>query len=188
MTSEAPDEAPVLLVLPGAGYTVLGPLLCWPVAAMKDAGWDVWSVDWHTEARGLAPDDFRSFVDRHVSRAVDELPRPPAAVLGKSLGSYALPRLVSSEIRGVWLTPILTDEDVASAARLADARHLLIGGTSDRSWRPDVLDAGTSARTITMPSGDHSLVRSDSTWSHSVLDQIAIIRDVVDHLIAAEPR
>lgn len=71
-------------------YTVLGPLLYWPVLALTQAGWDVWSIDWHADVQGPPPKDTGQFVEDAVSQALHEMPDAPTAGVGKSLGTYAL--------------------------------------------------------------------------------------------------
>lgn len=49
LTDQAGTDAPLALVFPGVGYTVQGPLLYWPILALSQAGWQVWSVNWHAD-------------------------------------------------------------------------------------------------------------------------------------------
>ena len=83
--------ARVALILPGAGYTVQAPLLYWPILALTEAGWDVWSVDWHADVDDAARQDMQGFVESALATAEDALPAPPGLVLAKSLGTFALP-------------------------------------------------------------------------------------------------
>ncbi len=181
LTSEAGEARPVALVLPGAGYTAQAPLLHWPIRALSTSGWDVWVIDWHARARTLAEPEAVSFVNDHVAEALAALPAAPNAILAKSLGTYALPQFASTSIGGVWLTPILTDESIAAAARATTSKHLLIGGSSDPSWTPHVLEGG-SARTITMSGGDHGLERADASWEQSASDQLPLLGTIAQHL------
>jgi hypothetical protein len=183
LNSKPPRTAPVALVLPGAGYTVQAPLLYWPVLALTQAGWDVWSVNWHNDVKGPAPRDVGQFVEDAVVQALAELPDAPAAVIGKSLGTFALPYFVDSKVRAAWLTPILTDSRIAQAARGASKRHLFVGGAADPTWRREgILNSHTE--TITVESGNHSLETTETGWRNSALEQLEMLRKLVDHVIA----
>lgn len=180
LNSKPLKTAPVALVLPGAGYTVQAPLLYWPVLALTQAGWDVWSVNWHNDVKGPAPRDIAEFVEDAVVQALAELPDAPAAVIGKSLGTYALPYFVECNVRAAWLTPILTDSRIAQAARSASERHLFVGGAADPTWRPEEI---LNAHTETIESGNHSLETTETGWRNSALEQLDMLRRLVDHVI-----
>lgn len=184
LTRAEGESRPVALVLPGAGYTAQAPLLYWPIRALSMTGWDVWAVDWHERARTLSESNIASFVSDHVAEALQSLPMAPAAIIAKSLGTYALPQFASTSTSGVWLTPILTDERIAAAAREATSHHLLVGGSNDPSWTPNAF-AGTSARSITISASNHSLERTDASWAQSAADQLALFDKIADHFDAA---
>jgi len=183
LNSKPSRTAPVALVLPGAGYTVQAPLLYWPVLALTQAGWDVWSVNWHDDVKGPAPRDIAQFVEDAVVQALAELPDAPAAVIGKSLGTYALPYFVDREVWAAWLTPNLTDSRIAQAARSASRRHLFVGGTADPTWRPEGI-LNSRAETISVESGNHSLETAETGWQNSALEQLEMLRRLVDHVMA----
>lgn len=175
------DSAPVALVLPGAGYTAQAPLLWWPAAALRESGYEVWGVDWHDDATAGVGDP-HDFVDAHVARALEALPAQPVVVLAKSLGTFALPRFARTGVRAAWLTPILTDERVATALRGASSDHLTVGGGADPTWVPSTV-AGTQALSIEVPGADHVL--EEGGWRASALSQAAVVESVVAHLLSA---
>lgn len=173
----------VALILPGAGYTAQAPLLYWPILALAEAGWDVWSVDWHADIDEAARQDMQGFVESALASAEEALPAPPELVVAKSLGTFALPHFAQQDVRAVWLTPILTDPVVADAlARVNPGRHLAIGGTADPSWRPDLIGT-TSARLVTVEAANHSLELKSKPWRESAESQLTIIDQVVTHLL-----
>lgn len=172
--------APVALILPGAGYTVQAPLLYWSILALAQAGWDVWSIDWHAEVRASAPADFPRFVSSAVAQAEDTMPNAPDLVIGKSLGTYAMPRFVRTDTRAVWLTPILTAPSVAEAAHFASERHLIVGGTADPSWDASALH-NTRARVVSVPSGNHSLEIQNAGWHDSAIEHLDLLDTVITH-------
>jgi hypothetical protein len=181
LSSKPSKTAPVALILPGAGYTVQGPLLYWPVLAMTRAGWDVWSINWHADVQGPAPKDIGQFVEDAVSQALHEMPDAPTAVVGKSLGTYALPHFLDWEIQAAWITPILSDARIAEAARRASDRHLFVGGTADPTWRPEEI-SNAHTETIVVEDGNHSLEVPDTEWRHSATGQLEILGRLIDHL------
>jgi hypothetical protein len=180
LTPASDDGAPILLVIPGAGYTAQAPMLYWPARAMEQSGWDIWSIDWHQDSKNVPRSGVVAFVDRCVAEALGGLPEHPAAVLGKSLGTFALPHFVRTEVRAVWLTPILTDDRVLHASQEASSRHLFVGGSDDQTWRPESLPA--TAPIITVPSANHSLERTGAAWQTSAVGQIELVHKVVEHL------
>lgn len=181
---ESAAGASVALVLPGAGYTVQAPLLNWPVLALKRAGWDVWTINWHADINESVQRDIPGFVNAALAQAATELPDAPKLVIGKSLGTYALPYFVDRNVRAAWLTPILTVPEIADALRSASEQHLAVGGTSDPSWRPETVE-NTRARIISVPSANHSLERPDAGWRDSAVNQLDVSDQVIAHLLAA---
>jgi hypothetical protein len=173
--------APVALVLPGAGYTVQGPLLAWPIHHLIGTGWDVWTVDWHTEATGLMAAEHAAFVVDAIPRVLAALPGPPLVVVAKSLGTHALPVFIDRDVCGVWLTPIVTDPTLAAAARATSVDHLLVGGTADPSWSAEAVH-GTRARVTVLPDGNHSLETVGPRWRESAARQLEVLDVVGEHL------
>jgi hypothetical protein len=59
-----------------------------------------------------------------------------------SLGTLLLPAAARLELPGVWLTPLLTDPQVAHAARTSQVPCLPVGGTADPYSCGEVARAG----------------------------------------------
>ncbi|MCU1403865.1 MAG: hypothetical protein JWQ43_168 [Glaciihabitans sp.] len=182
--SNGASDARVALILPGAGYTTQAPLLYWPILALAEAGWEVWSIDWHADIDDATHQDMQGFVESALATAEVTLPAPPELVLAKSLGTFALPYLAHRDVRAVWLTPILTDPVVADAlARVTSGRHLAVGGSADPSWRPDLI-SNASARLVTIEAADHRLEVTSTQWRQSAEVQLTVVDQVVAHLLA----
>jgi hypothetical protein len=162
-------------------------LLYWPTLALTEAGWDVWSVDWHAEISESTLDDPAHFVEQALFQALPELPSAPTVVIGKSLGTFALPYFVDRDVRAAWLTPILTDPRVGEAAHRATADHLFVGGTADSSWIPRGT-LGSYSTIVEMPAANHSLEGTETGWQSSAAAQIDVLDRVVSHLVLAAPR
>jgi hypothetical protein len=175
----------VALVLPGAGYTAQAPLLYWTTRALADAGWDVWGIDWHSDIDESARRDLFGFVHAALVRAERVLPKPPELVVAKSLGTYGLPYFTDRDVRAAWLTPILTDSNVAGAlAAVTRGAHLAIGGSGDPAWRPELV-AASQARLVTVDDAGHSLEAASAEWREASQRQLDIIDQVVAHLLDA---
>jgi acetyl esterase/lipase len=113
-------------------------------------------------------------------------------VVGKSLGTHALPLAVERGLGGIWLTPLLRDQD-QGALRRASAPTLVVGGTADPFWDHGVAtelaasswsSVAEGRQIIELPGVDHSLeVPGDPRASVAVLgeltDTIARFLDLV---------
>ncbi|GLI28365.1 hypothetical protein ARHIZOSPH14_26070 [Agromyces rhizosphaerae] len=171
------SDGPVALVLPGRGYTAQAPLLYWTASALAAGGWRTYAVEWHPTADALDQGP-RAFVEAAVAEARASLPADPSLIVGKSLGSFALPHAVATGTAGVWLTPILTDDEIAAALRDAPDTHLAIGGTADAPWRPERVD-GTSAALVSVDGADHGLGVGD--WRASMQHHAEVVERIVAH-------
>ncbi|QQD76904.1 hypothetical protein I8920_03860 [Curtobacterium sp. YC1] len=172
------DDRPLVLVLAGAGYGQQAPLLWWSRQIAVSSGCDVvapaWSVD-EAAAAGPVP-----FVEAAVGSALGD--RLPDLVVAKSFGCFALPWAIRHEVPGVWLTPVLTHYDVATALAAATDAHDAVGGGEDPLWRPGRA-SGTAARLQTITGADHTL-QVPGDWRRS--QQLhADVLDVVERRIAA---
>lgn len=155
-TERAAPDAPVATLLPGRGYGPQAPLLYYTRLLLRSRGWSVRTLHWE-RVPGFDP------ADHAVVRAAaaDVLATADPArdlVIGKSLGSLALPAAAERGMPGIWLSPLLGVEDVRRATARAAGRTLLIGGTADPYW--DAAAAGaTGAAVLEVPGADHSLER-----------------------------
>lgn len=170
----------VAVLLPGGGYTVQAPLLYWCAEMLVDLGWHVQAVTWT-----VTDDDVRERAQELVERAVEQaFAEAPAherrLVVGKSLGTFALPWAVRHGVPGAWLTPVLTEAAVADALAAADESHLAVGGDRDPAWLPASVRS-TRARLRTVPGGNHALT-VETGWRHSVDAQTAAIHEVAEHV------
>jgi hypothetical protein len=144
--------APVATLLPGRGYGPQAPLLYYARLLLRSRGFTVRTVDWE-RVPGLDPDDHRA-----VAAAAAEATAGADLVVGKSLGSLALPAAAERGLPGIWLTPLLGVEELRRAAARAAASTLLIGGTADPYW-DGAAAAATGAAVFEVPGADHSLER-----------------------------
>jgi len=175
-----PDSAgePVAVVLPGSGYTLQAPLLYWCVRMLQETGWRVVAEPW-ANGTASAPDPRRA-VEEHVASLAGAARGDVRLIVGKSLGTLAMPWAVRNGVPGVWITPVLTDAAVALALNDADPRHLAVGGDADPFWS---LAEGvhTRARRLTVAGADHRLTEP-SGWRRSIELQTAVLSAVEEHV------
>ncbi|BDZ49248.1 hypothetical protein GCM10025867_14890 [Frondihabitans sucicola] len=166
---------PTALILPGAGYTTQAPLLYWISSALVAHGWRLIRADWGfrpaslEQGRRLVHDSLETFPGGDV----------PDLVVAKSIGTFALPWAMTHGAAGIWLTPLLSESDVAEALNAADDRHVAIGGTADPAWLPSLLtDSHAILHSVT--GANHSL-ELPSSWDGSVREQVPVIQAAVAH-------
>lgn len=183
------DPRRVVTVLPGGGYTAQGPVLAYPSAALHDAGWTVRTVVWQRrwrdfkEARLVYADVVRS----GVAAAADA----NHLVIGKSLGTLAMPIANELGLSGVWLTPLLTAPDADDVRRSLEGISrfvpaLIIGGTKDKLWDSEAA-AAAQADVIEVGDANHNLeVPGDWRRSIEILRQITEAVETLAHRVTTK--
>jgi hypothetical protein len=162
--------APVATLLPGRGYGPQAPLIYYARLLLRGRGWAVRTVNWE-KVPGLDPDDHTA-VAAFAAEVLATADPARDLVIGKSLGSLALPAAAERAVPGIWLTPLLGIEDVRRAAARAAASTLLIGGTADPYW-DRAAAAATGAAVFEVPGADHSLERPGDL--HGTLEVLAAV-------------
>ncbi|MBO9056151.1 hypothetical protein JYQ29_04040 [Curtobacterium flaccumfaciens pv. flaccumfaciens] len=164
---------PLVLVLAGSGYGQQAPLLWWTSEIAAAAGCEVVAPRWQVDdAAGADP---VGFVETAVAAALGD--RLPDLVVAKSFGCFALPWAIRHEVPGVWLTPVLTHDDVATALAAATDVHVAMGvATTPCGGRNGSRGLLRASRPSTMPTtrcrcrgtgGDRSGCRPTSSTSSS---------------------
>ncbi len=117
------------------------------------------TIDW-TVPDGLLDIGPEPFVRAHVAAALHRLSETARSatpvIIAKSLGTYAAALAAERELPAIWLTPLLHIEPIAEAITRNPAPALLVGGTGDPSWLPQVAEA-TGKTLVTIEGGDHGL-------------------------------
>lgn len=145
------------ILLPGAGYVPAAPLLWFARSALQTAGWTVLQVwdEWdHSDAERWVSDRFDAAL-----REIGE--RQTVLVVAKSLTSLALPEAVERGLPGVWLTPLLTQDDVRAALEAATAPTMVVGGTADPLWDTDFVAHLGNVDVVEVAGADHSMQHGD---------------------------
>lgn len=170
------------IILPGRQYTADAPLLFFATQTALARGWNVRQVWWEAPPRGsctLAHE--AAWVSGQLDAAVDGY-EGQVLVVGKSLGTLAARLAADRGYAAAWLTPLLTEPDVASVLLRYPARQFTVIGLSDPYLSRDVFDA-LPGRRLLVP-GDHVL-RVDGDPAAMVASHDQFVRSFDDWLAAA---
>ncbi|MEP9364574.1 hypothetical protein ABLE68_16530 [Nocardioides sp. CN2-186] len=149
------DGTPVgrVVVLPGRRYTPDGPMLFFAAQTALARGWDVRQVWWEAPAFDN-DDDEVTWVCDQLAAAVDGYDGR-VLVVAKSLGTLAAPLAAERGYQAAWLTPLLTEPDMAEVLLGYPAEQYVVIGDADPYLDRDVLDR-LPGETQLVP-GDHIL-------------------------------
>lgn len=160
------DPRQVALVLPGRAYSADMPLLYYLRALLGQRGWEVLDVSW-----GTTPPTTDDAVLAVADEALADVRAPRVLLVGKSLGTRAIPLAADRSLPGIWLTPLVTEPSVRSALSRLRAPALLVGGTADPSWDPAV--RGLGHEVLEIDGGTHTLdVPGDVEASVAALSRV----------------
>jgi len=177
--------AQMLAVLfPGLNYSCDMPLLFYPLKLLLGRGAEVLQVraDYTGPAyRSLPPEERAAWLATDAQASVQAARREGEyarlVLIGKSIGTIALASLVPLEPEAitVWLTPLLHNPQVVTAAEQNRGAALFVAGTADDLYDPTALQhiqAATQAETELIEGGDHSLeIEGDFFASLRALEQ-----------------
>lgn len=160
-----------VLVLPGSGYTVDFPVLYWCCRALAWAGWHVEAVTWRVPRE--AQSDPLPFVESAAAAAeASAPPAPTTLVLAKSFGTYAAAWANRQGYAGVWLTPVLTDPELARALTQPGLPGLIVGGSADRLWNRAAAQR-SGRQVLEVPGANHAMeVPGDRGRSLAALERL----------------
>lgn len=179
------DTTHLAIVLPGLGYTCDMPLLYYTVSLLLDSGADVLQVeyDYSRESgyRSLSPGGrtLRLIADAAAAcrAALGQRPYRRATVVGKSLGTRAMPHLLADTLgqiaaRSIWYTPLLNEERVRM--HLCDSREptLVAIGTDDAHYSATTV-AAIRSEVVVIAGADHGMeVAGDIVRSVQALESV----------------
>lgn len=141
----------VAVLLPGASYSPDRPVLYYAREVLRAQGWSVEEVWWNPE--DLASDEA---VIRTAKAAFEKVADSNPLVVGKSIGSLALPLVAQRGWPAIWLTPLLNRPELLDALKIVTSKTLLVGGTADDYWNSKVAVA-SGQQILEMPGADHGL-------------------------------
>ncbi len=110
---------------------------------------------WAGEPSDPFAPEIESWVRAEVVPLLDAVGGTPL-VIAKSLGTNAAALAAERGLPAVWLTPVLTVRWIATAMAGATAPFLLVGGTADSMWDPD-LARRLSPYVLEVEGADHGM-------------------------------
>jgi hypothetical protein len=151
----AADGTPVgrCVVLPGSKYTPDGPMLFFAAQVALMRGWNVRQVWWEVPQFSSDAEEV-AWVGAQLDAALDGYVGR-VMVVAKSLGTLAAPFAAARGCDAAWLTPLLTNPDVAEPLLSYPAAQFVVIGSSDPYLRQDVFGALPGERLVV--AGDHIL-------------------------------
>ena len=161
-----PDGEPrgLGLVLPGRAYSPAAPLLEFARLTLLQHEYAVQQVWWDAESRPTGADPNAWVCDQAAAALAAEAVTPRRVVLvGKSLGTRAAPYAAERGYDAIWLTPLLVEPTLVAGIRSSPARQLLVGGSADEFWDPEVAAAlvREGCEVMEIPDADHGLCAAD---------------------------
>lgn len=186
---EGEGSAPMALVFPGLRYPPARPLLHYSRKLLLSQGWAVAEV-WYRY-------DLPDFLNAGEAERYEWLAAEAEAVwswagtkgktglaLGKSLGSISMAHLANrspsfEKLAKVWLTPLLTADEVMSTIARSKAAELLVAGEADPATPPQLLgELERPGRHLLLLAGaDHSLETDDPFTSLGLLKDYLLALD-----------
>lgn len=158
------SAARAAVVIPGRTQGPYAPLLAFAGEAAVARRARVSTLEWSPPAE-LDPGPKTSGATRaawvrgQVTPVLDDLAATGSVplLIGKSLGSYASVLAAERDLPAVWLTPLLTDEDVAAGLRASRAPFLLVGGTADKAAWDGALARYLTPHVCEVEGADHGM-------------------------------
>ena len=183
------DADHVGILLPGMRYTCDMPLLYYPARVLLNLGADVLRVEYAYDQRA----DYQAVSDAEQNRwFVADVGAACHAVLaqrayrritliGKSIGTRAMGYLLTTDpalaqADAIWLTPLLTHDELRRQIRQCRGRSLFVIGTADRFYDANYLaelQAATGGDAVVIDGADHSLlVEGDVPQSVQAMERV----------------
>jgi hypothetical protein len=161
------------------------PLLYWCAELLVELGWRVEAIEW--TGADVEESVAATLVERALILALTGTPAgADRLIVAKSLGTAALPWASANGVPGVWLTPVLADDEIRVALAGASADHLAIGGDRDELWAPAAALV-TEATLVTVPGADHSLL-IEGDWTASLDAQTDVLGRIASWVAALAQR
>jgi hypothetical protein len=172
------DPGRCIVLLPGMQYSTQAPLLWFAREVAAARGWSALEV---LDSLPEGAEPFGWARDR-ARRALDHVEADDVVVVGKSLASAAAGLVADRVLPAVWLTPLLNEARVIDHLSRAPRPALLIGGTADEAWVPDVLADSGLLHVVSLDGLDHSLQRPGDPAAS--LDALRVVATRIDLFLA----
>ncbi len=165
------EPAGLVILLPGVHYGPDGPLLFYPAAALREAGWDSLQLTYRfqRDISDFDPATLMAVVDdcrAAVTAALEQRPYPKLVYLGKSLGAGVESLLcaegyASLPTRAVYFTPPIGTPIFDPFFARTPQPALIILGTQDRFYDEDALGRLRQTRPFALTlvdEADHAMI------------------------------
>jgi len=174
-----------VLVIPGSGGCWHLPHQLFAAEAARMRGAQMHYVSWSGEVPP-EPEARGPWAVEQIAAALRGLPKP--LIIAYSLGTLAADLAADHDLPAIWITPLLHRSEVVEGLRRASAPCLLVGGTADSSWRPE-LARELSPHVFEAEGADHGLrVPGPLARSAAVLGEMATaIEGFLDRILWPVP-
>jgi hypothetical protein len=162
-----------VVVVPGGKFGPAAGMLMYAGDLAEQRGAKVHRHSWSKPPPDLFGPGLEEWVRADLGPVLDAVDGNPM-LIGKSLGSSAAVLAAERSLPAVWLTPILTVPSVVQALDRATAPFLLVGGTADQWWDPD-LARRLSPHVFEVDGANHGMVVPGP-----LTDSIAVLGRVVE--------
>lgn len=178
----------LVIMLPGRGYTVQGPLFHYSTGVFLNKGFDVLHVnyDYNTvQSESLTLEEEMKQITEDVNSVLDYIlkvhPYEDYTLVGKSLGTIALSAIVDrmafKEAKIIWLTPLLQLDYVSDKMLSSTQNGLCIIGDEDPCFileKYENLKLKENMQTLLIPGTEHSLNYADRP-----IESIDVLKKVI---------
>ena len=163
------------IVLPGANYPASMPLLYYSRFTLRTREWSITEVWWEQPAP--APQDWPGIVRAAAEHVLAGNNAEHVLLVGKSIGSLALPLAAERGLPGIWLTPLLNRPPIRAALDTLRSPSLLVGGTDDSTWDGEAARA-SGHEVLELADAHHGLeITGDPVRSLDLLGQVVAAID-----------
>ena len=168
---EFSDE--LALVFPGRGYSSQGPLLHYTINLLLESRVSVLSVDYaywnNQEFNSLEWEDRQRWlyadVEEAYKAAVDHIDSEVRVLVGKSLGTLAIGRLLDTfsetrRCRVIWHTPLIKMPHLVTQITRHHPHSIFVIGTSDPHYDKEILGqvkSATGGSLVVVDNANHSM-------------------------------
>jgi len=187
----------VAILYPGWEYTNQMPLLFYTRQLLINRGADVLCVDYsyscNNEFNNSSNIEKKKWITADVISAYKSVicyrHYREITLIGKSLGSLAVVYLLQmgitlEKLKILWITPALSENELQKAIKECKYESLLIIGTEDRFYDPDVLyqiQKNTSTEVLIIQDADHNLgIKGEIIGS---IDNLKIVIDALNSFL-----
>jgi len=178
----------LLILLPGAGYTVNSPIFHYSTGIFLNQSKDILEVNYpynHEFYNGFSLEELYKAVKNDSRIVIDTVLKNNAYnnfyIIGKSIGTIAmsseLNRDVFKNAKTIWLTPLLKLDEVFESIINSRNKGLCIIGDNDRNYTEELFSQIGKNENITfklIPGANHSLDNEDAMKSIDNLKSIMI--------------